>query len=170
MTSNLKSTLNVLLQSLPSYEAFVLGHGPSTVASWLWPQIWLSRLLTSSLVYSDTSGPQLSRHWSVLLKSETRKNVLLNCCRQTSLVNWKMKRKELPPASDSPLHSDSVKWLESQRCQTGVARCWNWSLALHVETQALHFPVALWFYHVNAEQGERAQISFPVVINNGDSS
>lgn len=166
MTSNLKSNLNVL----PSYEAFVLGHGPSAVASWLWPQIWLSGLLTSSLQYSDTSGPQLSWRWSVLLKSETCKNVLLNCHRRSSLVNWKMKKKELLQGSDSALHYDSVKLLESQGCQAGVARCWNWSLALHVETQALHFPVALWFYHVNAEQGERAQISFPVVINKSDSS
>jgi len=170
MTCCLKQNLNVLLQSLLSYEAFVLGHGPSSVTSWLWPQIRLSRSVTTSLLYCDMSGPQLSRHWSISLMSETCKNVLLSCCRQSSLVNWKMKKKELPQGSESLLHYDSVNLLESQRRQTGVARCWNWSLALHWETQALHFPVALGFYHINAEQGERAQISFPVVINNGDSS
>lgn len=120
MTSYPKSNLNVLLQSLLSYEAFVLGHGPSNVASWLWPQIWLGRLLTSSLLYSDTSGPQLNGHWSVLLKSETCKNALLNCHRQNSLVNWKMKKKELPQGSDSLLGHDSVEI-------TGVTEMSDWS-------------------------------------------
>lgn len=87
---------------------FLMKHFPctSSVTSWLWPQSWLSRSLTSSLLYSDASGPQLSRHRSILLKSKTCKNELLNCHRQSSLVNWKMK--ELPQGSDSRLNYDSV--------------------------------------------------------------